>query len=198
MCLFKSFEVGCISKSINLQRKSWLKVASLPYVLDIYWPYSGLCKTMHNLRINLGNLQKVMLCLLHFFLFYCSQGFYLIQFIEVSETVFRVDSEFLISASIIENFLAGFRSSYICLFAAIKATILYSPQICFGQIAYKRMIRQLGRPIFEVSFIDLFSSQVIAKENAVFKLTFVTYWHLRPFSVTHLAILLLLSAALHA
>jgi hypothetical protein len=139
-----------------------------------------------------------MLCLLHFFLFYCSQGFYLMQFIEVSETVFRVDFEFLISASIIENFLAGFRSSYICLLAAIKATILYSPQICFSKIAYKRLIWQLGWPIFEVLFIDLFSSQVVAQKNAVFKFTFVTYWHLRPCRGAQLAVLLLLCAALHA
>jgi hypothetical protein len=56
MCLFKSFEVGCISKSIDLQRESWLEVASLTYVLDINWPYSRLCKAVHNLRVNLGNL----------------------------------------------------------------------------------------------------------------------------------------------
>jgi len=122
----------------------------------------------------------------------------LVQFIEIPETVFWINSEFLISASVIKYLLACFRSSYIGLLSAIQTAFLNSSQISFSEIPDERLIWQLGWPIIKVSFTNLFSGRVIAKQKAVFELAFVTYRHLWPCCCANLAELLLPGTALHA
>ena len=68
LSVFKSVKVRIVSESIDLKREPRLKAAPLTYVLDIDWPDCRLCKTVHNLWVDLGDFQKVVLCLLHLFL----------------------------------------------------------------------------------------------------------------------------------
>jgi hypothetical protein len=49
-----------------MQWEPWLELTPLANVLTINWPDRGLCQPVDDLRVNLSDLQEIILGLLHF------------------------------------------------------------------------------------------------------------------------------------